>query len=97
MLYMINKSPLLYGNLASALRFASKGSPILLYEDGVYAAAGGAQSEAMIQAALQDHAVYVLEADLQARGLTRLSAGVQIVGYDGFVALVEQHNVAPWI
>ena len=97
MLYMINKTPLQYGNLSSALRIAPKGEPILLYEDGVYAAASGAQSEALLQAALADHPVYALEADLEARGLTRLLPGVRVIGYDGFVELVEQHNVAPWI
>ena len=97
MLFMINKTPTQYGNLASALRIAAKGQPILLYEDGVYAAMSGAQSEALLQAALADHPVYALEADLEARGLTGLVPGVQVIGYDGFVELVEQHNVAPWI
>ena len=97
MLYMINKTPLQFGNLDSALRIAPQGAPILLYEDGVYAAVSGAQSEATVRAALAAHPVYALEADLEARGLTRIVPGVQVIGYDGFVELVEQHNVAPWI
>ncbi len=97
MLYMVNKSPLQFGNLESALRIAPKDAPILLYEDGVYAAASGAKSEALLRAALADHPVYALEADLEARGLRRLVAGVRVIGYDGFVELVEQHPVAPWI
>ena len=97
MLYTINKSPFLSGNLASCLRFAPPGSPIMLYEDGVCAATTGTRVEALIREALADHAIYVLEADLQARGLNRLIEGVQVVGYDVFVDLVAEHNVVPWL
>ena len=97
MLYMINKSPLMFGNLKSALRIAPAGSPILLYEDGVYAAVRGAASESLIQQALKEHPVYALQADLEARGLKRLIEGVQVIDYIGFVRLVEQHNVVPWL
>ncbi len=57
----------------------------------------GTRVEALIREALADHAIYVLEADLQARGLNRLIAGVQVVGYDVFVDLVAEHNVLPWL
>ncbi len=97
MLYTINKSPLMFGNLQSALRIAPVGEPLLLYEDGVYAAAQGATSEPLILQALAQHPVYALQADVKARGLTALVDGVQLVDYDGFVELVEQHHVAPWL
>lgn len=97
MLYMVNKSPLTCGSLRSMLRIAQAGDPVLLYEDGVYAAARGAVSEELIQEALQRHPVYVLKADVEARGLSRLVEGVQLVDYDGFVELVEQHHVVPWL
>lgn len=97
MLHMVNKSPLMYGNLRSMLRIARAGEPILLYEDGVYAAAKGAVSEELIQEALQRHPVYALKADVEARGLSRLVEGVQLVDYEGFVELVEQHHVVPWL
>lgn len=97
MLHMVNKSPLMYGNLRSMLRIARAGEPILLYEDGVYAAAKGAVSEGLIQEALQRHPVYALKADVEARGLSRLVEGVQLVDYEGFVELVEQHHVVPWL
>ena len=97
MLYTINKSPLMFGNLKSVLRVAPKGEPILLYEDGVYAAATGAASEALAQQALTQHPVYALQADLEARGLTSLVEGIQVINYDGFVELVEQHHVIPWL
>ncbi len=97
MLFTINKSPFLFGNLESCLRTAPADAPILLYEDGVYAAAAGTRVEALTRQALTQHPVYALVADVQARGLARLVAGVQVIDYAGFVELVEQHNVAPWL
>ncbi len=97
MLYLVNKSPLMFCNLESVLRIAQPGEPILLYEDGVFAAARGAKSEALVQQALSAHPVYALDADLQARGLLALVEGIQVVSYDGFVELVEKHQVAPWL
>ena len=97
MLYTINKSPLMFGNLNSALRIAPADNPILLYEDGVYAAVAGAVSEDTIRHALEKHPVYALQADLEARGLTSLVDGIQVIDYDGFVELIEQHHVVPWL
>jgi len=97
MLYMINKSPLMFGNLESVLRITRAGEPILLIEDGVYAAAEGAKSEDLTRQSLEDHPIYALQADLEARGLARLIDGVQVIDYDGFVELVEQHHVVPWL
>ena len=97
MLYSINKSPLMFGNLKSVLGIASADDPILLYEDGVYAAARGTASEELVRQALEDHPVYALDADLEARGLAALIDGIQVIDYDGFVELVEQHHVVPWL
>jgi tRNA 2-thiouridine synthesizing protein B len=79
------------------LRVAQAGSPILLYEDGVYAALPGALSAELVSAALSKHPVYALDADLEARGLKTVIDGIQVIGFDGFVELVEQHDVAPWL
>ncbi len=97
MLYTINKPPIMFRNLETCLRIAPAGDPILFYEDGVYAAVPGARTEALMQDVLSRHPVYVLDADVQARGLTRLMAGVELVGYDRFVDLVVEHNVVPWM
>jgi len=97
MLYTVNKSPLMFGNLKSLLRIAPADEPILLYEDGVYAAAKGAASEDLVRQALDKHPVYALQADLKARGLTSLIDGIEIVNYDSFVELIEQHHVVPWL
>ena len=97
MLYMVNKSPLMHNNLETCLRIAPSEEPILLYEDGVYAVAPGAKSEALVREALQAHSVYALKADLEARGLRQCIEGVEVIDYDGFVALIEEHNVVPWL
>jgi tRNA 2-thiouridine synthesizing protein B len=97
MLYTVNKSPLMFANLRSLLRVASAGEPILLYEDGVYAAAAGAASEALTKEALAHHPVYGLQADVEARSLTELIEGIQVIDYAGFVSLVERHPVVPWL
>jgi tRNA 2-thiouridine synthesizing protein B len=46
---------------------------------------------------LDQHPVYALQADLEARGLTTLIEGIQVVDYDGFVELIEQHQMVPWL
>ena len=97
MLYTINKSPLMFGNLKSVLRIAPSGAPILLYEDGVYAAVRGASSQDVVEQALGQHPVYALQADLEARGLVSLIDDIQVIDYDGFVELVEQHHLVPWL
>ena len=97
MLYTVNKSPLSTNNLTSALRIAPAGAPILLYEDGVYGAMPRSKSAPMVQDALDTHAIYALDADLEARGIGKVLDGIQVIGYDGFVELVEQHDVAPWL
>ena len=97
MLYTVNKSPLSTISLASVLRIAPTGAPILLYEDGVYAAMGGAKSTSIVQDALDTHPIYALDADLEARGIDKVLDGIQVIGYDGFVKLVEQHDIASWL
>jgi len=97
MLYTVNKAPLSTNSLASMLRIAQDGSPILLYEDGVYAALPGAQSAETVTTALHEHPIYALDADLEARGIKAVIDGIQVIGFDGFVELVEKHDVAPWL
>ena len=97
MLYMVNKSPLMHNSLETCLRIAPSEEPILLCEDGVYAVAPGTKAEVLVREALQAHPVYALKADLEARGLQRCIEGVEVIDYDGFVALVEEHDVVPWL
>jgi tRNA 2-thiouridine synthesizing protein B len=97
MLYTINNSSLTTNSLDSLLRIAPSGSPILFYEDGVYNAVEGARDAQKVKGALEDHKIFALDADIEARGIKRLIQGVKIISYDGFVELVEENDVVPWL
>ena len=78
----------------SCLRLALPGSAILLIEDGVYAARKPSSAADKLLQALENHPLYALQADLQARGLAAESLvdGVQLVDYDGFVKLTTEYD-----
>ncbi len=97
MLFTLNTPALTTNSLDSLLHVAPAGALILLYEDGVYAAMEGAASADKVKAALKDHPLYALDADIEARGLKAIITGIKIINYDGFVELVEQHEVVPWL
>lgn len=97
MLHTVNKSPFQNTALENCLRVAQKGDVILLLEDGVYAAATGTAKSLLIEQAVRQNAVYAIAADLKARGIERLVAGVRIADYGDFVDLVEQHPVHAWL
>lgn len=97
MLYTVNASPTSSRALETLLRVAAKGDPILLLEDGVHAARAGAATEALLREALAAHPVYAIGPDLAARAVTKVVEGVTVIGYDGFVELVEKHPVVPWV
>jgi len=92
MLHIINKSPLSSSTLESCLRMTSSGD-ILLTEDAVYAATSGNAFESKLREAMGHCKVYVLQPDLEARGLAdRLMAGVTPVDHGGFVDLTVSNN-----
>ncbi len=99
MLHIVNKSPFDRNSLESCLRLASKGSAVLLIEDGVYGATRGCSVETKVQGAMANIKVYALGADLQARGIAdRILDGVTVVDYSGFVDLVAEHsNLQSWL
>ena len=99
-LHTVNKSPFERNALDSALKFASKGSSVLMIEDGVYAAMTGTGAESRVKAALDHLSIYVLGPDLAARGIAedRLIEGVKVVDYAGFVDLAaENDKVQSWL
>ena len=96
MLFTVNKSPFTSNSLQSCLKFAKSGNPVLLFEDGVFAAAKGTALEPLIRTAMTYVEIYALQEDLTARGITDVIAGVRLVDYGGFVDLVAQNNVCPW-
>jgi tRNA 2-thiouridine synthesizing protein B len=97
MLYTVNASPTASRSLESLLRVAASGDPILLLEDGVNAARAGAATGRLVSEALAAHPVYALGPDLAARAVEKVVEGIRIIGYDGFVELVEKHTVVPWV
>ena len=99
MLHIVNKSPFERNSLESCLKHAMKGSAILLIEDGIYAALIGTQATAQLQAAMKECTVYVLQPDVEARGMQgRVLEGVKLVDYAGFVELTANHKaVQSWL
>lgn len=99
MLHIVNKSHTQTSSLASCLRLAQAGHALLLTEDAVYAATAAAAPSSGIAAALAQLKVYVLQGDVEARGMAgKLIDGVTAVDYGGFVDLVALHpNNQSWL
>jgi tRNA 2-thiouridine synthesizing protein B len=99
MLHTVNKSPFQTDSLSTCLRYAKPGASVLLIEDGVYGAREGTAMADDIKEALKDKSVYVLEPDLNARGInSNLIDGVKLVDYAGFVDLTtECELVQSWL
>ncbi len=92
MLHIVNKSPFQTSTLQSCLRMVQAGYALLLTEDAVYAATTGTEWTEPMRQASAKFKVYVLQPDLDARGLTaRLIDGVNLVDYGGFVDLTVEH------
>ena len=98
MLHIINKSPLTNSSLDSCVRVAQSGD-ILLIEDAVYAATTGNMFESRMREAMSRFKIYVLQPDLDARGLAdRIIEGVTPVDYGGFVDLTAANkNCQSWL
>ncbi|ORM53849.1 sulfurtransferase TusB [Pantoea conspicua] len=89
MLHTLLHSPA-YSDLETLLLMAGADDDILLLQDGVLAALAG--SRALQQLSGCAAALWVLEEDLRARGLTgQISTNVRPVDYTGFVALTVKH------
>jgi tRNA 2-thiouridine synthesizing protein B len=99
MLHTVNKSPFEHNTLESCLKFARKGSALLLIEDGVYAATRDTAVSQKVQEAMKIVSIYALRPDVEARGMQdRVMDGVRLVDYAGFVDLVVEHNaVQSWL
>ena len=90
MLYTIAKSPF-NCDFMTILRLITEQDAVLLMQDGVIAAM--AQSKHVCELQKTGAQLYVLEADVNARGLQNLiSAAVSKVNYQGFVRLTEAHK-----
>ena len=93
-LHTVNKSPFATGTLLSCLNHCKPGDAVLLIEDGVYGALEGSSVAGNVRASLGSVALYVLQGDVNARGLDagKILQDVKSVGYDGFVDLVAEHD-----
>ena len=88
-LFMASKSPGESQGFETTLRLARKGDAIAFIHDGVYFSQGaGRFAEALDAAVGRGVALYYLQPDLEARGV---SAGEGAVDYDGLLDLIEKH------
>ena len=63
----------------------------------MYAAAAGTAKSSLVEQAVKQHTVYAIEADVKARGLSKLIKDVRIASYGDFVDLVEKYPVHAWL
>ena len=99
-LHIVNKSPFERNSLDTCLRLAKPASAVLLIEDGIYALRKNSVNADKIAQAMENHPIYALEPDLQARGINPDSIldGISLVDYDGFVKLTtEYENLQSWL
>ncbi len=95
---LYDSSPDLKNDLTSCLAHANTGDAVLLIEDGVYGAISGTDIAQQISSA--DASIYVLGGDLAARGIAseKITKGIKVVDYDGFVDLTTEHSaVNSWL
>ncbi len=99
MLHIVNKSHTQTSALASCLRLTQAGHALLLTEDAIYAATAAAAASSGIAGVTARLQVYVLQPDVDARGMAgKLIDGVTAVDYGGFVDLVAEHpNNQSWL
>jgi len=100
MLHTVNKSPFERDSLDTCFRLARPGSDILLIEDAVYAALAGTRQESDMRDALRRYAIYVLQEDVDARGIDprAMIEGIGTVDYGGFVDLAARNDsVQSWL
>lgn len=96
MLHTINKSPFETSTMETCFRFLQPGDPVLFIEDGVYAVQATNRFSPMIEALQKSNPLFALQPDLSARGIDAVADGVGTIDYEGFVGLVEEHQVNTW-
>lgn len=97
MLFTVNDSPYTSTSLSTCLEIVKPGAAVLLYEDAAYAVSPGGYFAELLRLAAQSVKIYVLEEDLVARGIAQSIPEVKLVDYSGFVDLVVEHQVVPWL
>lgn len=97
MLHTVNKSPFSSDSFSTCLEYAQEGDPILLIEDGVYAAQCSSKVAAQLGQQSATNDFYALSSDLKARGIEALCEQIKVIDYAGFVELAEKHQVNAWL
>lgn len=91
MLHTINKAPHAHDCFDACLRVCGTAATIVLIEDGVYAAIANSEPAQLLCA--QANAIFALQADIDARGLTaRIDPQIRIIDHAGFVQLCCEHE-----
>ncbi len=99
-LNVLNKSPFEKKTMEQCLARLADGDSVLMIEDAVVAALADTAIASQLESVGAAHALYVLEPDLAARGLSSSSrlAAVKVVDYSGFVELATTHErVHSWL
>ena len=99
-LHIVNKSPFERNSLDSCIRLVTKGSSVLLFEDGVIGSMQNTKHSNAVTEAMADVSFYVLGPDIKARGLNdgNVIDGIKVIDYDGFVDLTTEHKtVQSWL
>jgi len=63
----------------------------------VLAARSGTVYSSKMAKTLKENEVYVIEADILARGVSPIIEGINVTNYEGFVKLVEKNRVHSWV
>lgn len=97
LLYQVKRSPFMSHDLDQVLIVAREGSHIMLYQDGVMAAAESPVTrEWLDKANASGLVVHALSEDLSARGIKEPMKGIEIIDYLGWVELVERFQTVSW-
>jgi len=99
-LHTVNKSPFQNQTFLSCLAHVKAGDAVLMIEDGVYGATTGTAVSDALSTTGSDVSLYVLGADLAARGIGagRVAESVTSVDYEGFVDLAATYDrVQNWL
>ena len=97
MLFTVNKPSITSNSFDSLLRIAPPNAPILFYEDGAFIAKEGSIDSSKVKKALDNHPIYVIDADVEARGVKNIIEGIKVIGFDGFVELIDENEMVPWL
>jgi tRNA 2-thiouridine synthesizing protein B len=94
---MVKRSPFMSHDLDQILIVAKEGSHIMLYQDGVTAAADSPITrEWLAKATDAGVMVHALSEDLSARGIKEPMGGIDVIDYSGWVDLVETLQTISW-